>query len=68
MVSHNMMIKEDTYKKLKELKMEMSKNKERKVSFTEVIELLLDTASYDPSINDDREMTYEEAYEASNKR
>jgi len=63
MVSHNMMVHEDTYRLLKELKMKMSQEKERKVSFTEVINELLD--NYEYSGDDDREMTYEEAYSRS---
>ena len=67
MVSHNMMIKGDTYLQLKELKMKMSQEKGRKVSFTEVIDELLDNYEYNP-YEDDTPMTYEEAHQRSLNR
>lgn len=63
MVSHNMMIHEDTFRDLKELKMKMSQEKDRTVSFTEVINELLEYYEY--SGEDDTELSYEEADKVS---
>lgn len=59
MVSHNMMIHEDTFRDLKELKMKMSQEKDRTVSFTEVINELLEY------YGDNAELSYEETDKVS---
>ena len=66
MVSHNILIHEDTFRTLKELKDKMSQEEGKNVSFTKVISELLDHYDYNP-YEDDRELTYEEAAKVSKR-
>ena len=66
MVSHNILIHEDTFRTLKELKDRMSQEQGKNVSYTKVISELLGHYDYNP-YEDDRELTYEEAFEASKR-
>ena len=66
MVSHNILIHEDTFRTLKELKDRMSHEEGKNVSFTKVISELLGHYDHNP-YEDDREMSYEEAFKVSKR-